>query len=373
MQQPFFKSMPATEKPTNLTAHEDLTDSEEESYYSVSETWSKITADIDSMAMLSTFYNNLIDCVGKTGSIWYFTNIIRRTKADNGGRIKLHFGEGIDRPRFSRRAMNGFPTNWFPNMELCTINTDSGLSLHINYYLIGHGNFRSCHFLTKIELCVMTSAMNYARKAGYALEKTTALICKHDLNEDYGSFVGDFEQFVGQVGNNRKKDRLHVYEKQHAVFGRIFLQSVFEALKLFADDITKAMKPDETPLFLQVNDPKFHGVEDTRPTVENFQEVAHYLYYKGMLLANTAGTKKSFDKLPQGRVDLSDNVAVKWFLEEAINTLKGEFGHYVDSAHDRVSKRRRTFLGSTPKTPTLSNSYPFILWCFRRRKNQTNW
>jgi hypothetical protein len=332
----YFGRLPISTQARN-TEECSVSDEEDSGYYSDSVTWSKITADLDSLALLSTYYNNLIDAVSKSGSIFIFTNVIRRTKADTGSRYRLHFEEGVDRPRFSFRAMNDFPGEWFPNIEICTIQIDSGLTLHINYYLIGHGNFRNSHFLKSEELCVLTSAMNYARKAYYALEKTSATIATYNVQAEYTSFIGDFEKFVGQIGANKGKDQLVVYEKQQAVFGRIFLHSVFEALKLFADNTQAAINPNDSGVIYQLNEPKFHGVEGTTPSVERFQVIAHYLYHKGMLVANTAGTKKSFERLPEAKIDLSNNDAVKWFLKKSIKTLKAEIGYYVDSFYDRVS------------------------------------
>ncbi len=126
------------------------------------------------------------------------------------------------------------------------------------------------------------------------------------------------------------------FEKQTAVFGRVFLHSVFKALKLFADNIQLAITPTQFRghLTIQVNDPKFHGVEGTQPSVARFHNLANELYYKGMLVANTAGTKKSFDRLPAARINLANEDAVKCFLSNSIEFLRDQVGYYIDSHFD---------------------------------------
>lgn len=124
----------------------------------------KVTADIDSIFLISSNFENLIDAACPNGTTWSFPNIIQRTRSDSGSRAKLHFAPDFMKPKFAgRQSENNFPAEWFPNIELCSLSMDSGLLLHMNYYILGSEECRKVNYLTSKELAVLCSAFNYAK------------------------------------------------------------------------------------------------------------------------------------------------------------------------------------------------------------------
>ena len=74
----------------------------------------KVTADIDSIFLLSSNYNNVIDAACPNGTTWNFPNIIQRTRSDIGSRVKLHFNNQALSPSLEEKKQiitflqNGF-------------------------------------------------------------------------------------------------------------------------------------------------------------------------------------------------------------------------------------------------------------------------
>ena len=114
------------------------------------------TSDIDSITLLSHTYNNLIDSACPNKSTWTFCNTLYRTMADTGGRASLKFvDDDFPCPKFGgKRSGNPIPVTWCPNITLCQVNTDSGVTLHINYILLGSPHVRTNNYLTTLELTV---------------------------------------------------------------------------------------------------------------------------------------------------------------------------------------------------------------------------
>jgi hypothetical protein len=52
---------------------------------------------------------------------------------------------------------NNFPLDWLPNVELCTIHMEPGVTLHLNLYILGSETIRSTNFTDKLELSIVNS------------------------------------------------------------------------------------------------------------------------------------------------------------------------------------------------------------------------
>ena len=105
--------------------------------------YSRVTGDLDTVFAISPIYSNLIDTVCPNQSTWTFSNILYRTASDSGSRSSFKFPDrDYICPEFGGRATgNIFPSEWFPNIALCTINLDSGITVSSVVEQSAHATF----------------------------------------------------------------------------------------------------------------------------------------------------------------------------------------------------------------------------------------
>jgi hypothetical protein len=253
-----------------------------------------------------------------------------------------------------------------------------GVILHMNLYILGSETKRSTNYFDKLELAIITAAFNYAVQGVLNLEKTVERLYDDDIAFKYIHYLSSMHIFTGQVNaKDEITERKVTFEKQSSSFGRLFLHSVFEALELFGTNIEKAVTPpsmtqNRKQIIFQVNDPEFHGVKGFHTTMEEFSARAKIMFDSGLLVANSAGLKQSFVKLPEALVDLSKKDAVTKLLEKCIDHNNDAIGKFVDSKRDtpviersidRVASnedRRSSVSSSDPsfESPRSSTSSP---------------
>ena len=188
--------------------------------------------------------------------------------------------------------------------------------------------------MTGVELAVLCAAFNYARTFWFLLPVTVSIVDEHNQSVEYSEFVSHFHEFVGKHALTSEKGLVRTTEKQQAVYGRIFLSSVFEALELFARNPIKASRPrimrDGVEVIVDYISDEFHHVPGYNPGAEKFQETAKYMFCTGVLGATGCPLKKSFEKLPNAFVDLRRPEAVAKFVTRSMKCLRKEIGHYID-------------------------------------------
>jgi hypothetical protein len=334
-----------------------------------------VSSDFDSAYLLTGTMKDvaaMLDSTVKPGSFIIFSSTIVRTYNNNGSRFLLFYPEPIGRPK--SRFGTSFPRialERFANINLFDIVNSCGVKLHLTYIFLGREIIDS-NYLTKLELAVLVSSMNYAKMyyfhpllpANHTFENT-------DQMNAYASFLQAKHVFEGQVnvmdGNKLKKNRASVTFCSH--YGRLYVKSVFETLKMYGDNIEVAMNcggmvPPGRPLIMPW-DVKFHGIPSLEFTQEIFSTLATAMYTKGALLAQDPGTKDHFTYSPiENRHVMAVNNGVEWgqhfqemltlqndrfagmfdpnrfmpIREDTIDKGGGVFQHYDDHFVDRTRR-----------------------------------
>ena len=253
----------------------------------------------------------LVDSVVTPHSYFEFTTIISRTYSNNGSRFLLFFRNAMGRPKskyglqFSKLALERLA-----NVNFCSIINSAGVKLYLSYIYIGR-EVIDTNYLTKMELAVLVSAMNYAKMYYFhpGLTAPRTFLQANDLL-DYGTFLQSKHSFEGKVSDSDqkkyKKKRTQVTFPSH--YGRIYFKSIFECLKMFGEDIDSIKNvggtvPPNNPL-IKPWDVCYHGVESVVFDEETFSTLAWKMYTKGAITAQDPGTKDHFAYSPIERKHL---------------------------------------------------------------------
>jgi hypothetical protein len=295
------------------------------------EMYADFTSDIDAINLYSHQPRELIDVSCRNGSIWKIGSNIQRTKCDSGSRINFHFDD-YPKPRFAHRSSpNNMPAEWFPNLTFSQLQIAEGVTLHFTFYLLGCPHVRSCPYFTKLELSVFVSAMNFARNYWFKLSQTKATLGVQTLG--YQKYMNQFQRFAGIVQfETGKKRRQNVNEDLPSSFGRIFVASIFEAIKLFAEfpDYANSSKLKILGKPAGINTYRSHLIYGHEPSLELFSYTAAYMTRSGVLSAKSVGLKKSFEGLPKAHINLNNKLEIDVFLKESFTYLTNQIGLYFD-------------------------------------------
>jgi hypothetical protein len=293
-----------------------------------------ITADIDSMFLISHHFSELIDVSCREASIWKIGSSINRTYCDSGSRVNLYFNQSYPKPRFAHRSSpNRLPCEWFPNLTFCQLHIAEGITLWYTFYLLGSPSIRSCPYFTKVELSVFVSALNFAKNYWAFLPKTLKIVQATDQVDNYQKYMNHFQRFTGIVQyQSGKKSIQNCNENLPSSYGRIFVASIFEAMKLFADSPTWATDQQLPGLEVSagINKRRSHGIRGFEPTLDRFSSTAAYMVRSGVLTAKSAGLKKCFERLPKALIDLNKKPEMDLFLQKSFKYLTDQVGLYFD-------------------------------------------
>jgi hypothetical protein len=290
-----------------------------------------ITADIDSMFLITHNYKDLIDVSCCEGSIWKIGSRIYRTKCDSGSRANLFF-TNYPKPLFAHRSStNKIPCEWFPNLTFCHLSIAEGVNLWFTFYLMGCPTVRTCPYFTKLELSVFVSAMNFAQHYWCKLSQTRAIVMREDQSWNYQKYMNAFHRFKGIV---QKADGgiPNCNEDCPSSYGRIFVASIFEAMKLFSTypNWATSQRLDGLAVEAGINKVRSHGIPNFEPTMDLFSRTAAYMVRSGVLSAKSAGLKKAFERLPRATIDLNVKPQLDLFMKESFTYLTKQVGLYFD-------------------------------------------
>jgi hypothetical protein len=284
-----------------------------------------VSSDLDSVSLLTGTMDDvrfLVDSVVTPESRIEFSSTLVRTYNNNGSRYLLHYPEPVGRPKskfgtpFTKLALERYS-----NINFCEIQNSCGVRLHVSYIFLGREVIDS-NYLTSKEVAVLVSAMNYAKNYYFnvLLNVTRTLPEDKDILE-YAMYMQTKSHFEGQVSEKDrrklKKKRTKTTFKSH--WGRVYLKSIFETLKLYGDNIEMAMNvggnvPEGSPL-VKPWEVAFHGIPSVEFDQENFSSLAQSMYRKGAFLAQHPGTKDHFAYSPiERRETLRVNQAEEWGL-----------------------------------------------------------
>ena len=166
-----------------------------------------LAADLDSVTVVSTDYDSFFDTIAKKGSIWNFSNCIKRTKSDNKTRIKINHNFG--------RTARGLPSKYnnkeinlshYANIHVCSLSLEAGMEMQVNFYVMDPDARRQTSYFMNNQLVVLSAAMNYARQFWFTLKDVVG----EDLyNEWWQSLEQNAPPQQSQAPSARRTARRH--------------------------------------------------------------------------------------------------------------------------------------------------------------------
>jgi hypothetical protein len=292
-----------------------------------------VSSDNDSTSLVTGTMEDvplLVDSAVTPDSYIEFSTTLVRTYNNSGSRYLLFYPEPAGRPKskfgvpFTKLALERYS-----NVNFCQIQNSLAVKLHVSYIFLGREVIDS-NFLTKMELAVLVSAMNYAKMYYFHTSLTAARILSQERLTAYGTYLQRKHHFEGQVS---EKDRKHLKKKRSintfcSHWGRIYFKSVFETLKMFGDNIHDAMiVGGQVPAggtLIKPWEVGFHGIPSVEFDEDSFSSLAMSMYTKGALLAQDPGTQDHFSYDPEENEQiLNCNNGVEWGLHFQ-NMLQGQ-------------------------------------------------
>jgi hypothetical protein len=307
----------------------------------------RMYSDIDCMYMISRNFGNLVDAVTSPSCVYTFASNVKRYKSNKSSRFRFDMTRmgGVGVPRFDGKTQTKvFPAEWFPNIELCTIDQASGIRTHVIFYLLGCEAVRKCNYFTKMELSVIVSALNYARTNWRFMSSLCEVLEDHDQDQNFAQYMGDFQAFEGQVNaKDEQPGRKSTNENMPSTFGRMFLKFFFEALRLYAEDMETARHPNpQNPDYVvEVNSQFFLNMTDYKISLEDMSKTAALMYKKGVVVGQAVGIKKCIEQLPELETFLQDKEKVDGFILNSFNFMRHQVGRFVDPCFVDPEDRER--------------------------------
>ena len=268
-----------------------------------------------------------------------FSSTLVRTYNNSGSRYLLSYPEPVGRPKskygvpFSKLAMERYS-----NVNFCEIHNSGAVTLHVSYVFLGREVIDS-NYLTSKELAVLVSAMNYAKIYYYHTSLTPARILSEQRLSEYGVYLQPMHHFEGQVSekNRKKLKKKRSTNTFISHWGRIYLKSIFDTLKMYGDNIDIAMNVGgQVPhggRRISPWDLDFHGIPSVQFDQETFSSLARSMYTKGALLAHAPGTKAHFEYSPKElKKVLEVNQDILWgqHFEEMLQMQQNRFADHFD-------------------------------------------
>jgi hypothetical protein len=288
----------------------------------------EITADLDSYVVLGMDFNHVIDACTPECSTVTFPNLVSRTSTNTSSRFKVEHHD-MERPRFlGKENHKSHPLEMFPNIPLCKVDLNTGVTSHMFLVILGCTDVRSKNYFSKLQTAVFTSALNYAKGRFMDLGGIAALLNNDtDMQERHAQALRGVQDFEAKIKTVNEVDyRTSASSKLEALDGRLFLRAVFAALELFAEDTATLIGSGD-----HVNRSEYHGLKGMVFTAEEYQKTAALLVNTGVLVSQAVGTKQVLKNLPRQIVDLSDKTALHLFIETAASELRQVVHFWVSS------------------------------------------
>ena len=280
-------------------------DHEDFSYY-------EVKSGIDSINLISTNFNNFFDTLAMKESVWKFSNTLRRTSVDTGSRYKVRYLGDLNAPNMAGGIkVKNVPVHLFPNMRLAEIDIKPGVTMTLSLHLIYPDMVKKANYFNKLNFTLVNCAFNFARKKWLEIPAIAELIRREKDKLDIQRRLQPLHQFRGQMGSTKQHSHLKSVNHQiPSAYGRLFMRSVFEALKFFFTNYDDAERmARETGEDLRSH--YFHGVEGSRPTKEEFISAAKDIWNTGLLVAKCAGCKNAFEGNPEVTIKKSSSAIRK--------------------------------------------------------------
>jgi hypothetical protein len=308
-----------------VTANMDVKLPEEEVCNSAS-----IKSDVDSIYLLTRTMDaapELFDTICKEGSTVSVINLISRVSNTASSRYATVIREPEARPRLRGSKIKKVALGRYPNMNVCTVESEQALNFIVRYHYLGVSVLNS-NFLRNEQLAVITAAFNVAKYYPRHPNLYPAEELQPHFPRIYHTYAEDLQGvpfFEGQTAFNESNPNRRVRVRSHfsGHNGRIFLTTVFQVLRLMGEQMEDVCHIGEDD-YIQPNDEQFHHVNGVTLSLERMEAIALDLYMKGCLEATIAGCKNSFmlsDEQAGFTVDLNDKEAIVGHMTKMMNQL----------------------------------------------------
>lgn len=287
-------------------------------------------ADIDSIYLLTRTMDavpEMLDTLCREGSTLSVVNLISRSSNTSSSRLAAVIQEPEARPRLRGSKIKKVALGRFPNMNVCTVESEQALNFIVRYHYFGVSVINS-NFLRNDQLAVMTAAFNIAKyyprhQHLYPAEELQPLYPR--IYHSYAEDLQGVPFFEGKTAFHEKNPNKRVRVRSHfsGHNGRIFLTTVFQVLRMMGEQMEDLCHVRDEE-YIQPNEEEFHHVNGVTLSLEHMQAMASDLYMKGCLEATIAGCKNAFllsDEQARFTVDVNDKEAIVGHMTNMMNQL----------------------------------------------------